>query len=151
MVVFSTFNKLREELLHIPDTFTAEARAITSNADNPDTTRPRIPRTLNIYISSPEGLRRRVLDIAPKPEANHLASNKLLHDQMEELRNWKEAQGLDLVSEGTTITQSQALAKIWTRERIETYVNEAVEEVLSRLTNAFKVGDVNGTTDRNAV
>ena len=137
LVVFSTFNKLREALLHIPDTFTAEARAITSNADNPDTTRPRIPRTLNIYISSPEGLRRRVLDIAPKPEANHLAKGELLHEQMGQLGDWKEAQGLDFVSKGTTTTQSQALAQIWTRERIETFVKVTLEGVLNALADAL--------------
>ncbi|MFN9690724.1 MAG: hypothetical protein ACK551_01310 [Vampirovibrionales bacterium] len=160
----SAFNKLREELLDIPDTYTALAEAKDSSRSKKSTlnpprsvtprkgrTRPINPSTLNIYICSPEGLKRRVLDIVPSRQAKYLAKNELLHDQMGLLGDWKQAQGLDLVSEGTTITQSQALAKIWTRERIETFVNEAVEEVLSRLTNAFKVGDVNGTTDRDAV
>lgn len=114
-------------------------------------TSPISPSTLNIYMCRPEGPQRRVLDIVPRPQANNFANSELLHDQMEQLRNWKQAQGLDLVSEGTTTTQSQALAKIWTRESIIDFVNEAVEEVLSRLANAFKVGDVNGSTDGNAV
>jgi hypothetical protein len=73
-----------------------------------------------------------VLDIVPKPEARNLANSELLHDQMELLSKWKEAQGLDLVSEGTTTTQSQALAEIWTRESIIDFVNGAVEEVFER-------------------
>ena len=72
-----------------------------------------------------------MLDIAPRPQAKHLAKGKLLHEQMGQLGDWKEAQGLDFVSKGTTTTQSQALAEIWTRESIIDFVNEAVEEVLS--------------------
>ena len=137
LVVFSTFNKLREELLHIPDTFTAEARAITSNADNADTTRPRIPRNLNIYIPTLKIKQKRVLEIVPETEAEHLTNNKLLDDQMKLLRDWQNAQGLDFVSKGTTTTQSQDLAKIWTRERIETFVKVTLEGVLNALADAL--------------
>jgi len=161
----SAFDNLRLRLLDIPDTYTVLPKVIDSSKPKKSNLNPPLrsvtprkgrtspinPSTLNIYISSPESPKTRVLDIAPSRQAKHLAKGELLHEQMEQLGDWKEAQGLDLVSKGTTITQSQALAKIWTRESIETFVNEAVEEVLSRLANAFKVGDVNGTTDRNAV
>ena len=142
--LISAFTKLREELLHIPDTYTALPKVIDSSVSKKSThnpprsvtprkgrTSPINPSTLNIYIFSPESPQRRVLDIAPSRQAKYLAKNELLHDQMGELSNWKEAQGLDLLSEGTTTTQSQALAKIWTRESIIDFVNEAVEEVLA--------------------
>jgi hypothetical protein len=161
----SAFDNLRLRLLDIPDTYTVLSKVIDSSKPKKSNLNPPLrsvtprkgrtspinPSTLNIYICSPEGPQRRVLYIAPRPQANNFANSELLHDQMELLSNWKEAQGLDFVSKGTTTTQSQDLAKIWTRESIIDFVNEAVEEVLRRLTNAFKVGDVNGTTDRNAV